>query len=171
VYFNRYIDNGIDYNSITRKYFNYIQQTVGGIEYELTWKPLEKLQVSGNYTLLLPEETTQNRLTNKDTVTYDYLLRRPKHALNMNIGLQATKALFVSLTGKYISSRYDVGGYAKRDVLLANYFIVGAYTEYKLNEKTRFFADAQNIGNKQFFDVRGFNSIPFLVNAGVSFKW
>lgn len=171
VYFNRHIDNGIDYNYITFKYFNYIQQRVGGLEYELTWKPLEKLQVSGNYTLLSPEETTQNRQTNKDTITYDYLLRRPKHALNMNIGLQATKALFVSLTGKYISSRYDVGGYAKRDVLLNNYFIVGAYGEYKLNENTRFFADAQNIGNKQFFDVRGYNAIPFLVNAGVSFKW
>jgi vitamin B12 transporter len=171
VYFDRKIDNGIDYNYITFKYFNYIKQLVHGLEYELTVKPVEQLNITANYTLLSPKETTQNRLTNKDTVTYHYLLRRPKHNMNLNVGVQATKALYVSLTGKYVSSRYDVGGYAKSDVGLDDYFLLGAYADYKLNTHTKFFADAQNLTDKQFFDVRGYNSIPFMFNAGVSVNW
>ncbi|MBA2762274.1 MAG: TonB-dependent receptor [Segetibacter sp.] len=167
VYFNRKIDNGIDYNYITFKYFNYVKQLVDGIEVEATVKPVEQLSINANYTLLSPEETTQNRITNKDTVTYNYLLRRPKHNLNINIGWQTTSALFFSVTGKYVSNRYDVGGYAKSDVLLNDYFILGTHGDYTLNTHIKFFADAQNITNKKFFDVRGYNSIPFLINAGV----
>jgi vitamin B12 transporter len=167
VYFNRKIDNGIDYNYITFKYFNYVKQLVDGIEVEATVKPVEPLSINANYTLLSPEETTQNRITNKDTVTYSYLLRRPKHNLNINIGWQTTTKLFFSVTGKYVSSRHDVGGYAKSDVLLNDYFILGAHSDYTLNTHLRFFADAQNITNKKFFDVRGYNSIPFLINMGV----
>lgn len=167
VYFNRKIDNGIDYNYITFKYFNYVKQAADGIEVEATLKPVEPLSINANYTLLSPEETTQNRITNKDTVTYGYLLRRPKHNLNINIGWQAMPQLFFSVSGKYVSSRHDVGGYAKSDVLLKEYFILGAHSDYTLNTHFKFFADAQNITNKKFFDVRGYNSIPFLINTGV----
>jgi vitamin B12 transporter len=51
------------------------------------------------------------------------------------------------------------------------YFIVGAYAEYKIKDCLKVFADAQNITNKKFFDVRGYNSIPFLFNTGVTFNW
>ncbi len=170
VYFTRKIDNGIDYNYITFKYFNYIKQAVNGVEIEATVKPVEPLSINANYTLLSSEETTQNRITNKDTVTYNYLLRRPKHNLNINIGWQTTPKLFFSVTGKYVSSRHDVGGYAKRDVLLNEYFIFGAHSDFTLNTHLTFFADAQNITNKRFFDVRGYNSIPFLVNGGIVLK-
>ncbi|MES2004542.1 MAG: TonB-dependent receptor [Bacteroidota bacterium] len=171
VYFNRQINNGIDYNYITFKYFNYVKQTVNGIELEVTVKPVEKVNITANYTFLGSEEITQNRVTTKDTVTYDYLLRRPKHTINLNAGVEVTKGLYVSVNGKYVSKRFDVGGYKKADVSLDGYFIVGAYADYTLNEHVKFFADAQNIGNKKFFDVRGFNSIPFLYNAGITFNW
>ena len=35
----------------------------------------------------------------------------------------------------------------------------------------KIFADAQNITNKKFFDVYGYNSIPFIVNTGITFDW
>ena len=171
VYFDRKIDNGIDYNYISFSYFNYIKQKVKGLEYELTIKPVEPINLTANYTFLSSRETTQNRLTNKDTVTYDYLLRRPKHNLNISVGVQATKALYLSLTGKYVSSRFDVGGYAKNDVGLDDYFIAGAYADYKLSPHVKLFADAQNITNNKFYDVRGYNSIPLMLNGGVTVNW
>lgn len=171
VYFNRRINNGIDYNYITFKYFNYVRQVVNGIEYEITYKPAEKIYISGNYTFLDPRETTQNRVTNKDTVTYDYSLRRPKHQANLTIGGMPIKNLDVSVTGRYVSSRYDVGGYQRRDVLLDDYFLLSAHANYKLNTHFDFFADAQNITDKVFYDVRGYNSIPFFLNAGVAFSF
>ncbi len=171
VYFNRRINNGIDYNYITFKYFNYIKQTVNGIEWEISVKPVEKVNISANYTFLGSEEITQNRVTTKDTIAYNYLLRRPKHTINLNLGIDVLKGLYVSVNGKYVSKRFDVGGYRKADVSLDSYFIMSAYADYTLNEHVKFFADAQNIGNRKFFDVRGFNSIPFLYNAGITFNW
>lgn len=170
VYFNRKISNGIDYNYITFNYFNYVKQVVNGLEWELAAK-VGKAGFSANYTLLLSEEVTQNRLTTKDTVTYDYLLRRPKHHINLAANVDVCKGLNVALTGKYVSSRFDIGGYRRADISLPSYFIIGASADYVLNQQVRFFADAQNITGKKFFDARGFNAIPFLFNTGVTFNW
>lgn len=171
VFFNRKIANGIDYNYITFQYFNYVRQVVNGLEVEAAMKLVKELSITGNYTWIGSEETTQNRVTNKDTITYNYSLRRPKHNFNVNVGWQPAEQLFFSLTGKYMSKRYDVGGYQMPDVLLNAYFIIGAHGEYIANSHVKFFADAQNITNKKFFDVRGYNSIPFLLNAGVTVNW
>lgn len=168
VYFNRKINNGIDYNYITFQYFNYVKQVVNGIELEATVKPVNQLSITGNYTWIASQETTQNRATNKDTVTYDYLLRRPKNSFNINVGWQPAEQLYLAVTGKYVSKRYDVGGYQAEDVLLSDYFIVGAHAEFTANNHIKFFADAQNLTDKKFFDVRGYNSIPFVFNAGVA---
>ena len=171
VYFDRHINNGIDYNYITYQYFNYIKQLVRGLEYEVSADVTRRLNLNVNYTYLQSKETTQNRITNKDTITYNYLLRRPKHNINITAGWQATDELFISLTGKYVSSRYDVGGYATKDVQLGNYFIAGANASYTLNKNFTLFANAQNFTNKKFFDVRGYNSIPAIVNVGLTATW
>ena len=170
IFFNRKINNGIDYNYISFKYFNYIQQTVNGIEWEMNFHPTEKLNLTANYTFLGSEEITQNRITTKDTVSYDYLLRRPKHSINVMVGYQLTKGLYTSISGKYVSKRYDVGGYKKADVSLDSYFLLSANATYTLNSHARFFADAQNLFNQQFFDVRGYNSIPSLFTAGITIQ-
>jgi vitamin B12 transporter len=171
VYFHRRIQNGIDYNYITFSYFNYIHQTVNGFEWENSLHTTDGWNISANYTFLAGQEFTQNRVTNKDTVTYHYLLRRPKHSVNLQLGRTLAKGLYASVSAKYVSSRYDVGGYRKADVLLKSYCILGAYTEYTLNDHVKFFADAQNLTNTKFFDVWGFNSIPLLYNFGVTVKW
>jgi vitamin B12 transporter len=67
-----------------------------------------------------------------------------------------------------VSKRFDAGGFMAKDELLKSYFILGAYAEYKWSSLLRVFADAQNITNRKFFDIRGFNSIPFLVHAGIT---
>ncbi|HEX8356101.1 MAG TPA: TonB-dependent receptor, partial [Segetibacter sp.] len=171
VYFNRNINNGIDYNYITFNYFNYLKQVVNGLEIEAAVKPVKQVSISANYTWLASEEITQNRLTNKDTIAYNYLLRRPKHSLNTNISWQALPDLNLSITAKYVSSRYDVGGYQTADVLLKSYCIVGAHADYTVNKHAKLFADGQNLTNKKFFDVRGYNAIPTLVNGGIIINW
>lgn len=170
VYFHRDIKNGIDFDYIGFKYFNFNRQTVNGIEFETSVQPVNNFSISANYTYLNPEEKSQSRVTFKDT-TYSNLLRRPAHNVNVTAAYQFDNGLYISATGKYVSSRYDVGGYKRPDILLDGYFLLGAYAEYKMKDYIKFFADAQNITNKKFFDVRGYNSIPFLFNAGVMFNW
>ena len=169
VYFHRDIKNGIDYNNATFKYFNFVKQIVNGLEVELSLRPTEKLNISANYTLITGDEQTQSRKSFKDT-SYNHLLRRPKHNINLNIGYQFSKSLFASVSAKSVSSRYDVGGYKKDDILLDDYFIINAYAEYKWKSNVKFFIDAQNVTKKKFFDVRGYNAIPVMINGGITFE-
>lgn len=170
VYFYREIENGTDFNYVTFKYFNFVKQIVRGAEYELVLKPTDKFTFTANYTYLSSNENTQSRATFKDTA-YNYLLRRPKHNINFNAGYQFTTALFASVGGKYVGNRKDAGGYMANDTELDSYFILNAYAEYKLKKYFRFFADAQNVTDQQFFDIRGYNAMPFMLTAGVTFNW
>lgn len=170
VFFYRSTDNGIDYNSNTFKYFNYVNQATRGIEYEVTVKPTEHLTLTGNYTFITAQETTQSRVSFKDTL-YNYSIRRPAHNINITAGYQFSKGFFASVSGKYIGDRYDVGAYKKPDVLLDSYFLLSAYAEYKFGDMLKFFADVQNITNKKFFDIRGYNGIPSMFNMGATFNW
>jgi vitamin B12 transporter len=170
VFFYRKTNNGIDYNSISFKYFNYVNQATRGIEYEFNFQPVAHLTVTGNYTFITAQEITQSRINFKDT-TYNYLLRRPAHSLNITAGYQFSKCLYASVSGKYIGDRYDVGAYKKADIRLDSYLIVGAYAEYKFADYLKVFGDVQNIGKKKFFDIRGYNGIPSIFNIGATFNW
>jgi vitamin B12 transporter len=170
VFFYRDINDGIDYSNVTFKYFNFIKQTVRGLEYEISVQTTKNLSITANYTYLSSNEQTQSRINFKDT-GYTYLLRRPAHNINVNIGYQFTPTLYASISSKSVSKRNDVGGYKKADIELDGYFLLGAYAEYKLKNYFKFFVDAQNITNKKFFDIRGYNAIPTMVNGGVTFNW
>lgn len=167
VFFYREIKTGLDFDYIKFKYYNIPNQTVRGLEYELTATPVKNLTISANYTFLAGNEFVQSRITTKDS-SYSYLLRRPKHNLNLNFGYTFGNGLYASLTTKTVSKRFDTGGYQKPDSELNSYFLLGAYVEYKWKSQLKFFVDAQNITDKRFFDLRGFNSIPFLIQAGIS---
>jgi vitamin B12 transporter len=126
--------------------------------------------LSGNYAFITAQETTQSRVSFKDTL-YNYSIRRPAHNINITAGYQFSKGFYASVSGKYVSSRYDVGAYKKPDVLLDSYFLLGAYAEYKFGDMLKVFADVQNITNKKFFDIRGYNGIPSMFNIGATFNW
>lgn len=169
VYFHRDIKNGIDFDYVNFKYFNFVKQKVDGLELEITARPVKNLDLSANYTLITGAERTQSRKSTNDT-SYHYLLRRPGHSFNLNLGYRFTKALFAGISAKTVSERYDVGGYQQEDALLENYFLLSAYAEYKWKTHVKFFVDAQNITNKKFFDLRGYNSIPFMLTGGITFN-
>ncbi|HEY8690091.1 MAG TPA: TonB-dependent receptor, partial [Chitinophagaceae bacterium] len=122
-----------------------------------------------NYTYLKPKEENQSRITFKDSV-YKYLLRRPAHNFNISAAYNFDNGLYISVSGKYVGKRYDAGGYQVKDVKLDSYFLLNAYTEYRFKKYIKLFADAQNITNKKFFDVAGYNSIPFLFTGGITFN-
>ena len=167
VYFYREIETGLDFDYISFVYYNIPNQVVRGIEYEVSVTPVRNLSITGNYTYLNGNDFVQSRITTADTA-YSYLLRRPKHHINLNIGYQFSNGIYVALQGKYLSNRFDVGGYRKADVQLNDYFIAGAYAEYQWKKHVRFFADAQNIGNTRFTDLHGFNSMPFALHGGAT---
>ncbi|MFY8004826.1 MAG: TonB-dependent receptor plug domain-containing protein, partial [Chitinophagaceae bacterium] len=67
VFFYRTVTDGIDYNFVNFRYYNYVSQKVGGFEYEFTMPITSKWLVTGNYTYITARETAQNRQTTRDT--------------------------------------------------------------------------------------------------------
>jgi len=171
VYFNRQTANGIDYNYINFQYFNYVKQAVNGLEFEFRKSITNQLSAFANYTYLQGKETTQNRITNKDTITYNYLLRRPAHQLNMGVSAQVNTKLRLEVTGRYASKRRDVGGYGAPDVELKSYVTLAANAGYQLNKHWRFTADIQNFTNTKYYEVYGFTTMPFNASIGAVFSW
>jgi len=171
VIFSRQITSGIDYNFVDFKYFNFVEQRVNGFEFESNLDITKALHLNMNYTYLVGQELTQNRETNKESITYPYLLRRPAHNLNLTLNYEISAKLFASLSSKSLSARYDIGGYEQADVVLPPYTIFSGYGSYKMNDKVSFFLDAQNLFNKKFFDIYGYQSIPFMISGGINLKF
>ncbi len=167
VYYNRNIKNGIDFNNINYQYFNFIQQKVNGIEVEIQHPLNDQHNFSLNYTLMNGKETNQNRITNTDTVTYDYLLKRPKHSLNAQWNYTINKKWNASLLGRFISERKDVGGYGAPDVTLSYFTLLNAAIQYKWSRRLVVFANGQNLLNDNFSEVNGYNAIGRMVQFGI----
>jgi len=167
VYYNRTIKNGIDYNYIDYNFFNFIQQKVNGLEIEVQHPITEHHVFSLNYTLMNGQETNQNRITTTDTITYNYLLKRPKHSLNLQWHYVINTKWDASLSGRFISERKDVGGYASPDVTLSYYTLINAHLQYKWNKRILLFANGQNLLNDNFSEVNGYNAIGRMVQFGI----
>ena len=170
VYYDRTIDNGIDYNYIDYNFFNYIRQKVNGLELEFNWKANEKNNISLNYTLMNGQETNQNRVTTTDTITYNYLLKRPKNTAGIQWSFEPSSKLNLSIAARYISKRYDVGGYGAEDVSLKSYTLLNAHIQYKFSKHILLYADAQNIGNVAFQEINGYNAMGRMLMLGLRLK-
>jgi vitamin B12 transporter len=167
VYYNRNIKNGIDYNYIDYNFFNFIQQKVNGLEIEIQHPINEQHHFSLNYTLMNGQETNQNRITTTDTITYNYLLKRPKHTLNAQWNYTINNKWNASISGRFISKRFDVGGYASPDVTLSYYTLLNAAIQYKWNKRIVVFANGQNLLNDNFSEVNGYNAIGRMLQFGI----
>ena len=167
VYFNRTINNGIDYNYIDYNFFNFIKQKVNGLELEFRQQINDKQQLSLNYTLLNGQETNQNRITTSDTITYNYLLKRPKHSFNLLYQIQLGKKWDASIGARYVSKRYDVGGYATADVVLDYYTLINAHLRYQMSKHLSFYADVQNLMKDHFQEIYGYNAIGRQLQFGI----
>ena len=170
VYYNRNIKNGIDYNYIDYNFFNFIQQKVNGLEIELQHPLNEQHHLSLNYTLMNGQETNQNRITTTDTITYNYLLKRPKNTAGIQWTYEISSKLNFSMAARYIGKRYDVGGYAAADVSLKSYTLLNAHIQYRLNKHLLLYADGQNLGNTVFQEINGYNAMGRMLMLGLRLK-
>jgi vitamin B12 transporter len=159
VVYHRDIKNGIDYNYVDYNFFNFIQQKVNGIELESNWHPNTKDQINLRYTYMNGQETNQNRVTTVDTITYPYLLKRPKHSAGIQWQHQVNAKLSWSMSANYTSKRFDVGGYAKQDVALKDYTTINFHAQYLARKHWSLFADGQNITNAHFQEIYGYNTM------------
>lgn len=153
------------------KYLNVSKQTNYGAELEAGYTA-GKLNITANYTYTNGKTTSAYDGTGtplgKDT-SYFNLYRIPKHAINLNAGVQVTKLIFAGIQIHSVSSREEFV-YGSTPETLKGYATIDLYGEYRLGKGAKFFLDLKNITNKQYFDFLGYNARRFNFTTGVSFQ-
>jgi vitamin B12 transporter len=153
----------------TSQYQNVSRQENYGAELETNYTAA-KLTITANYTYT--DGKTRSRYggtglpLGKDTIYYN-LYRIPKHAVNLELGVQATADLFLSTQLHAVSEREEYI-YGALPVTLKGYTTINLYGEYKFNKKLKAFTDLKNITNKQYFDILGYNSRRFNFTVGIT---
>lgn len=148
-----------DPNTFAGGYENKDKQQEQGLEFEAGWSIDTRTQLNANYTFLEGK-------TESDGETNRILLRRPKHAFNLNLSREWGKKWYTSLATRYMGKRYDFG--MAPDTYLEPYITLDINFIYSLTPKIKIFVDARNIGDADYSDIFGFNSKPFNIMAGVN---
>ncbi len=169
--FDRNIKNAIVYGPMF-SVINRDKQHDKGLEVEPTFFVNKDVTIRAAYSFIKGEITSN--FGTKDTV-YNNLVRRPKHTVNINIGWQATKDLYVSTnlrtSGKRIDWYFDPNTFQRSDVQLKAFALWDIYAEYKLLKgQLKIFADVKNITGTKYYEVYGYSTMGFNMNAGISFK-
>jgi vitamin B12 transporter len=153
------------------KYLNASEQKNFAVELEANYTR-DKWTLSGNYTFTDGKTTSGFDGTGtpigKDT-TYFNLYRIPRHAFTITAGYEVNKNVFFSVRSRGVGEREEFI-YGSTPEILKGYVCFDVYGEYKFDKRVRLFADLKNITNKQYFDIRGYNSRRFNFMVGVNFQ-
>jgi vitamin B12 transporter len=99
-----------------------------------------------------------------DLKTYN-LYRRPKFIANTRLNWQATDRLLLAPALRFVGTRqpgpYDIGPDP-----MPSYYNLDFFSSYQLKQ-VRLFASFQNITNRQYFDIYGYNCKRFNMMVGV----
>ena len=128
---------------------------MNGAEVELSYMPIENLNVNANYTFT----------EKKDVVS----LRLPKHKANLNIGYDFGEKTFASIAYQYNGERLDTNFTTFTDDTLDGYGLLDLYVSHQLvDSKMKVFASISNLLNEDYVELIGFTTRGRNVRLGFS---
>lgn len=166
------------FNPITfqSQYINQDEQKDHGAEAELTYQPAKNILLKAFYSFVDGHITTKQN--GKDT-TYFNLLRRPKHSVGFNTGVNITGRLFISSNLLWFDKRkdtyFELQSFQTVNVTLDSYVLLDIYAEYSLfknksdNYRIKIFLDLRNITNSHYSEIAGYNTLGFNGYGGIRF--
>lgn len=169
--FHRYVKNVHIF--FLSQYINQDKQKDHGGEFELAVKPAKNISLRAFYSFVDGKVTTKKN--GKDS-TYFNLIRRPKHSVGLNAGINATDKFFVSANlswfGKRKDAYFDNTTFQTVNVTLGSYLLLDIYAEYALyKNKLKVFADLRNVADNIYNETAGFNTYGFNGYGGVRFNF
>jgi len=162
--FTRDIKNGIDYDYVRNKYFNYNRQVDRGLELEAGWRK-DKWQFAVNYTYLNGETTAVEYNYNPSTYSYvakgekkySNLFRTPKSNLNLQAGWQLNKKLNVGISQRFAGKRMEPIFMADPKEMKA-FQLTDISAQYKITKRWVMYGSVRNLFNEQYQEVLGFGT-------------
>jgi vitamin B12 transporter len=145
--FQNDIDELIDYDPVNFTPVNTGKARIRGSETALSWQPLSRLMLAGQWTWLDARDGDGDRL-----------LRRPRHSLTLDADYQLTEHLDVGAGLMVQSSRPDVDYYQFNIIEVPGYGRLDARTKWKLTETVALSLDIHNLLDKDYVQVDGFRT-------------
>ena len=158
LYFNRKEDNFVFFDNTLSQYFNASNTiNVQGLEAQLDWVPLEKMNFNANYTF------TERK--------GDNAIRIPKHSINAALSYSFSTKTYTSLTYSYTGKRLDTDFNTFNDEVLDPFSSFGFYISQEvMANKLKFFLNVENVFNTNFTEVIGFTTRGRNLRLGLSLK-
>ncbi|MEJ7694416.1 TonB-dependent receptor [Daejeonella sp.] len=165
-YFDREIENVIDFGQLTPGKFGYINQNNQkdkGFELELGFKPTSVINLNAFYAHVNGEVTTPKSQTFN-------LFRRPKDSFGLNAGFNVSENLSFNMIYKYTGDRkdryFDSSTFKTVDADMDSYNMVDLYAQYKPAARLTLFTDVKNLLDENYIDFSGYNTKGLNFNAG-----
>lgn len=162
-YFNNKENNPIIYDDATYIYENVASVQTHGIELAAKGK-VNNVLLNGGYTYL----------NAKDETTGNQLYRRPKNTAFASMGYEWPNKVTTYLDWNYIGERSDLyyaKDYSKVNTNLKSVSLFGLRASYDLDDKTQIYARVQNIGDKKYQEVYGYNTLGRTATIGLKVKY
>ena len=156
LYFNRKEDNAVVFDNVTSLYAN-ASTTIDaqGAEFELQWKPINALEITGNYTF------TERK--------GDDAIRIPKHKINTVLGYGFSGKTYASLSYAYTGPRLDTDFSTFENVALPTFSLVDLYVSHEIvPKKLKVFIEFSNLFNTKYTEILGFTTRGRNIRAGMN---
>ena len=157
--FRRKLTDAIVY--LTKGYENFDKENDQGLEVEPSYK-YKILTLTGFYSFV-------DGTAVRNGVNSYGLLRRPKQSFGLQAAVQATSKLYVSANFRSYGQRGDYN--YPTNVVLPAYQLLDAYAQYGINGRIKVFVNANNILDKRYQEIYGYNTMGANFTAGVSFNF
>lgn len=149
-YFYNDFSNLIDWDDSLWVYRNISKANTSGVETELNWIICEKLNAGIMYTYL----HTEDKSTGKQ------LDRRPMHTSALTLSFYPTEKYTIRMDVSYVGKRKDVNYavFPYEQITLDGYTKVDISMQYRINANCTFFGRVENLFDKKYQEVYGFNT-------------
>jgi len=138
----------------TGEYTNINKAYTRGCELQTKLKPDENWQLKGNYTYTMT----------KDKTSGNEFGRRPRHQGSLGLDWDYSPKSSIYVMAKFIGSRFDDDNNTRK---LKKYFLFDICASYDVAEDTQFFWRIENLFNRDYELISGFDGLGRAIYTGV----
>lgn len=154
-YFQNRVKELIQFSFDTNRPENVSRAKVYGTEVEFSTRPSQAVMLRAAYTVMHTE----------DEETGSELPRRPRKSASGTVTLLPSDALKVVLDLRYVGKRFNNGG---NTVPMEDYTVTNLATTYRITAGTELFARVENLFNRDYEEVAGYQTAGFSAYGGVT---
>ncbi len=160
-YFRNRFKDLISFDPSSFIFENIAEATTQGFESFVQVEPIDEVTLKLNYTFTEADDDTNNTR----------LLRRAKHRAVFDLAVRPCEKLQTNLNVLVVGNREDndFSAFPAERVRLGGYTVVNLAAEYELHKHVNIFAHADNLFDKDYQEVFGFNTPSATFYGGLKF--